>query len=52
MPWHIARCHVGMNAVDLTGRDDHIAQSLTIQIASHMNHDPVGQFDPHAVALV
>jgi len=40
-----------MNAVDLTGRHDHIAQPLTIQIASHMNHHPVGQFDPHAAAM-
>jgi len=48
----IARCHVGMNAADLTDRDDHIVQPLTIQIASHMNHHPVGHFDPHAVAMV
>ena len=45
------RCHVGTNVADLTGRDDHIAQALTIQIASHMNHDSVGKFDPHAVAM-
>jgi hypothetical protein len=41
-----------MNAVDLTGSDDHIAQTLTIQIACHMNYHPVGQFEPHAVAMV
>ena len=47
----IARCHVRMNAADLTGRDDHITQPLTIQISRHMNHDSVGQFEPHAEAM-
>ena len=52
----IVRCRAGdsragKSAVDLTGRDDHIAQPLTIQIASHMNHHPVGQFDPQAAAV-
>ena len=51
----IASCHVGMNALDLagnlTGSNDHIAQSLTIQIANHMNHNSVGQFDPQAAAM-
>jgi hypothetical protein len=46
------RCRPGMNIVDLTGRDDHITQSLTVQIVSHMNHHAVGQFDPHAAAMV
>ena len=46
----IASCHVGMNALDLASCDDHIAQSLTIQIANHMNHNSVGQFDPQATA--
>ena len=44
------RCRAGKNTVDLTGRDDHIAQLLAIQVATEMNHDPVGQFDPQAVA--
>ena len=46
------RCHVGTNVADLTGRDDHIAQPLTIQITSHMNDHPVGQLKPHAAAIV
>ncbi len=52
MPWQIARCHVGMNAADLTGRDDLVNQPLTIQIARHMDHHAVRQFDPHAAAMV
>lgn len=47
----IVSSHAGKNAVNLTGRDDHIAQPLTVEIASQMNHHPVGQFDPHAAAL-
>jgi hypothetical protein len=46
------RCHAGKNTLDLTGRDNHITQPLTIQITSHMNHHPVGQFDPHTAAMV
>ena len=44
------RCRAGKNAVNLTGRDDHIAQPLNMHIASHMNHYSVGQFDSHAAA--
>ena len=46
------RCRAGKYAVDLTSRDDDIAQSLTIQIASHMNDHAVGQFDSHAAAMI
>ena len=46
------RCRAGKNAVNLTGGDDQIIQPLTIQIASHMNHHAVRQFDPHGVAMV
>ena len=28
-----------------------IVYTLTIQIASHMTHSPVGQFEPHAAAM-
>jgi hypothetical protein len=46
------RCRAGTNTLDLTRCNDHIAQSLTIQIGSHMNDHSVGQFDPHAAAMV
>jgi hypothetical protein len=52
MPQQTVRCRAQLTAVDLTSRDDHIAQSLTIQVTSHMNHHTVGQFKPHAVAMV
>ena len=46
------RSRAGTNTLDLTGRDDHIAQPLTIQIGSHMNDNSVRQFDSHAAAMV
>ena len=46
------RCRPGNQLLNLTSRDDHIAQSLTIEVTSHMNHHPVRQFDPQAVAAV
>ena len=46
------RCDVGMTAANLSGCDDDITQPLTIQIAGHMNHDSVGQFEPQAAARI
>ena len=46
------RCRAGKKLLNLTSRDDHIAQSLTIQVTSHMNHHTVGQFDSHAAAVI
>ena len=45
------RCRAGKKLLNLTSRDDHITQPLTIKIASHMNHHTVGQFDSHAAAM-
>ncbi len=47
-----ARCDVGMNTVDLTDRNDHIAPPLTIQIPGSMNHHSIGQFNPHAAVKI
>ena len=46
------RCRVREKLLDLTDRDDHIAEPLTIQITSHMNHYAVRQFNSHAAAMV
>ena len=46
------RFRAGKKLRNLTSRDDHIAQPLTIQITSHMNHHAVRQFNSHAAAMV